>query len=91
MMGQSYALPTKDHRIETLPLDVIKMHVNRFLEFAALNPSTQFNVTRVGCGLAGLDDTDIAPMFKGATPNCLLPHPDKGVDDPLDWRALNGE
>lgn len=32
-----------------------------------------FNVTRIGCGLAGYKDYQIAPMFKNATSNCNLP------------------
>ena len=30
-------------------------------------------VTRIGCGLAGYKDEDMAPFFKDAPYNCLLP------------------
>ena len=33
----------------------------------------RFRVTRVGCGLAGYRDEEIAPMFRDATENCVLP------------------
>lgn len=73
LRGHSYAIPTKDHRIQTLPLDQIARHVADFLAVAAANPERPFVVTRIGCGLAGYDDHEIAPMFAGAPVNCLLP------------------
>jgi hypothetical protein len=70
-LGQSYAIPTKDNKIRTLPLSEIELYINKFLCFAndpfILNRG--YFVTRVGCGLAGYKDSDIAPMFKGAL-NC---------------------
>ncbi|KOX50213.1 hypothetical protein ADL19_19290 [Streptomyces purpurogeneiscleroticus] len=71
--GQSYAIPTKDSRIKPLPLDAIEWHVIRFLQFAAEHPDMQFFVTRIGCGLAGYFDDEIAPFFAGAPDNCQLP------------------
>lgn len=73
MQGQSYAIPTKDHHLRTLPLNQIQYHVNLFIEWARLQPELQFQVTRIGCGLAGYTDKDIAPMFKDAPQNCHLP------------------
>lgn len=73
LQGDSYALPTKDRQIETLPMEEIKKHVDEFKKFAAENPDDEFQVTRVGCGLAGLSDDDIAPLFDGAPDNCILP------------------
>jgi hypothetical protein len=46
--------------------------VYKFLEYAVAHPELIFNVTRVGCGLAGYNDRDIAPMFKGSPSNVLL-------------------
>ncbi len=73
MQGHSYAIPTKDQGLRTLPLPVIKGHVDDFIAWARLNPLFTFNVTRIGCGLAGYQDSDIAPMFALAPPNCVLP------------------
>ena len=73
LQGSSYALPTKDERIRTLPLDAVRKGVERFLAFARSRPELTFFVTRVGCGLAGYTDTDIGPMFVGAPDNCELP------------------
>ena len=68
--GLSYALPTKDEKIRTLPRSVIKRYVDLFLAFAKNHPELTFKVTQVGCGLAGYDAQDIAPMFRGAPSNC---------------------
>ena len=73
LSGQSYAIPTKDERLRTRPLPAIRESVERFMKFAADHPEMTFQVTRVGCGLAGYRDEDIAPMFAGAPGNCLLP------------------
>lgn len=71
--GMAYAIPTKDERIRTLPLSRIKESVLEFLDYARQHPEEQFIVTRVGCGLAGYTNDQIAPMFKGIPDNCLIP------------------
>lgn len=68
--GQSYAIPTKNSRLETLSLDVIQQEINEFIAYARANPTTKFFVTRVGCGYAGLSDCVMAEMFIGAPANC---------------------
>ena len=73
LQGRSYAIPTKDHFLKTLPLDIIYGHVLKFLQFAGDHPELTFQVTRIGCGLAGYTDAQISPMFIGAPTNCLLP------------------
>lgn len=73
LQGDSYAIPTKDAHIKTLPLDRIKEYVQEFLLFADSHPQFMFNVTRIGCGLAGYKDKDISPMFNDAPYNCILP------------------
>ena len=73
LCGHSYALPTKDRKIRTLPLEEIEKSVKKFFECAASLPNRKFYVTRVGCGLAGYRDDQIAPMFKDAPSNCYFP------------------
>jgi hypothetical protein len=68
--GQSFAIPTKDVDIVTLPLDRIKDYVTGFLAYARGHRKLEFQVTCIGCGLAGLSHKDIAPMFVGAPKNC---------------------
>lgn len=71
--GRSYAIPTKDHGLRVLPLDVIRSHVRTFLEYARCNPRHTFNVVKIGCGLAGYRENQIAPMFFGSPSNVNLP------------------
>lgn len=71
--GNSYAIPTKDEFIQTLPLFRIKEYVDDFLTYAKSHPDLTFNVTRIGCGLAGYTDSQIAPLFKHVPINCNLP------------------
>lgn len=73
IQGNSYAIPTKDLQIRTLGLDIIAEHVDEFIAFAKAHPELTFDVTRIGCGLAGYQDYQIAPMFQGAPNNCNLP------------------
>lgn len=72
LQGDSYGIPTKDHRIHTLSIREITLYVDQFLEFARTHPAMTFNVTRIGCGLAGYTDGHIAPLFKAAPSNCVL-------------------
>ena len=71
MSGQSYAIPTMHGGI-----DDIKPYVNVFIEFAKKNPDKFFYVTRVGCGIAGFEDRQIAPLFYKAldVSNICLPY-----------------
>jgi hypothetical protein len=62
--GNSFAIPTKDSLINTLELDVIEFYINRFEDFVIKHPSLDYMITRIGCGLAGYDAEDIAPLFK---------------------------
>ena len=74
LQGSSYAIPTKDQKIKTLPLSEIEKGVQRFLQFAADHPELLFRVTPIGCGLAGYKPTDIAPFFRNHTENITLPN-----------------
>ena len=61
MFGQTYAIPTMHGGV-----DVIKPYVDEFIEFAKAHPDLKFLVTRIGCGIAGFADEEIAPLFKEA-------------------------
>jgi hypothetical protein len=79
LQGSSYAIPTKGHRLETLGLDAIHSHVARFLRFANERRDLVFEVTPIGCGLAGYKPEQIAPMFRAAPQNVILPDEFKAV------------
>lgn len=82
LQGRSFAIPTKDFSLRSLPLDQIEHFVNLFIKFANENPQYHFNLTRIGCGLAGYQDSQIAPMFKNAP---------KNVNKPLNWDCSSEE
>lgn len=72
--GNAYGIPTKDEQLRVFPLPVIQSHVDDFLNYARQQPGTQFEVTPIGCGLAGYRHDEIAPMFLNAPANVLLPN-----------------
>lgn len=73
LQGNSYAIPTKDQQLRTLPISKIYWYVLGFLLFAKDHPELTFNITRIGCGLAGYKDHHIKPLFSTAPANCILP------------------
>jgi hypothetical protein len=77
LQGDSYAIPTRDGRghepMTTLSLGDIRQHVETFLAFADAHPELSFEVTPIGCGLAGYRPRDIGPMFADAPTNVRLP------------------
>ena len=72
IQGNSYGIPTKGETLHTLPLNQIKRYVGYFMQYADNHRSQEFQVTCIGCGLAGLKHEDIAPMFVTAPNNCLF-------------------
>lgn len=56
-------------------VDAIKPYVDEFISFAKLHPEFVFLVTRIGCGIAGFRDEEIAPLFAAAIDieNVILP------------------
>lgn len=70
LQGQAYAIPTMQGGVET-----IKPYVDQFIEFATSHPELTFLVTRIGCGIAGFRDEEIAPLFAAAldVENVILP------------------
>lgn len=71
--GRAYAIPTKDEKLNVLPLQTIAIHVKYFIQYAKLNDDYTFNIVAIGCGLAGYKPSEVAPMFKSAPSNCKLP------------------
>lgn len=70
LQGQSYAIPTMQGGTKT-----IKPYVDEFIAFAKSHPELRFLVTKIGCGIAGFREEDIAPLFLEAVGvgNIVLP------------------
>jgi hypothetical protein len=80
LQGDSWGIPTKDHRLQVLPLEQIALYVAAFLAQAeVLYADRTFTVTAIGCGLAGYTPEQIAPMFRNAPKNVNLPLSFKAV------------
>lgn len=71
--GNAYAIPTKDARLVVRSLRDIGISVDKFIAYAWDHEDLEFTVTRIGCGLAGYREDQIAPLFEGAPYNCILP------------------
>lgn len=70
--GNSYAIPTMSAEIEPLALEKISTYVLDFLVYARTHPDEEFQVTAVGCGIAGFTNEQMAPLFTDAPSNCLF-------------------
>ena len=70
LYGKTYAIPTMYGGV-----DMIKPYVDEFIAFARLHPELKFLVTRIGCGIAGFTDEEMAPLFAEASSvtNIFLP------------------
>ena len=70
MQGQCYAIPTMHGGV-----DAILPYVDEFIQYAKGHPDLTFLVTRIGCGIAGFKDEQMAPLFAAALdlPNVVLP------------------
>lgn len=74
LMGRSYGIATKGVKLDVLPLPKIGEQVSTFLAFARAHPDLKFFVTEIGCGLAGYQPADVAPLFGSSIPgNVILP------------------
>lgn len=83
LQGQSYAIPV-DYGKDVRKDDEVKVAVERFIAFAKEHTELFFFVTRVGCGIAGYHDDEMAQFFKEASELKNVCLPKSFVD------ALNG-
>lgn len=69
--GQTYAIPTMHGGVEE-----IRPYVDEFVKYATENPNLRFLVTRIGCGIAGFSDEEMAPLFENCKnlDNVCLPN-----------------
>ena len=68
--GCTYAIPTMFKSTRA-----IVPYVNDFVDYTRANPHLRFLVTEIGCGIAGFEPKDIAPLFENTIDedNVLLP------------------
>lgn len=75
LQGNSYAIPTMQGGVET-----IKPYVDEFIIFAKNHTDLTFYVTKIGCGIAGFKEEEIAPLFKDALNISNIRLPEDFVD-----------
>ena len=70
LQGQSYGIQTMHGGVNE-----IKPYIDEFIDFAKSHKELKFLVTRIGCGIAGFRDEEMAPLFKDAidVENITLP------------------
>ena len=68
--GRCYAIPTMHGGLES-----IRPYAEKFIAYAKEHPMNRFLLTRVGCGIAGFKDIDMAQLFEDAldVPNIAYP------------------
>ena len=80
--GDAYAIPTKEvycldggkpSGLVTMPIHAIKTYVDQFIDYSDALKCKTFFLTRIGCGLAGYKDEEIAPLFFHAPDHCIFP------------------
>ncbi len=67
MQGQSYGLPTMEG------IEEFRKAAARFVAYAREHPEQEFWLTKVGCGIAGHSEDEVAPMFADAPDNVIKP------------------
>ena len=89
--GRCYAIPTMHGGIED-----IQPYAEKFITYAKVHPMKRFLLTRVGCGIAGFKDSDMAQLFKDAldVPNITYPRqwlPYMAIDYTLGLKTPRGK
>ena len=99
IQGQSYAIPTLDKDMERINLTDLEESVNRFYDYAEANTDKIFYLTKIGCGIAGYDVSDIATVVncRDIPDNVIIPEEFthvqgfKGFDENLKCREFQYE
>lgn len=71
--GQSYAIPTIKRDMHPMHPYSIKRYASDFIDYAKNHPDLTFYLTKVGCGIAGYSEQEIAPLFKDTPENVIKP------------------
>ena len=63
LQGQSYALPTLDENMNKVTPEQLQASLERLAEYARVNSSTTFYLTKIGCGIAGFTEEEMAKII----------------------------
>ena len=96
IQGQSYAIPTLDKNMDRINLTDLEQSICRFYQYAEENPGKVFYMTKIGCGIAGYELSDIATVVncRNIPDNVIIPEEFthipgyKGFDDNMQCRGF---
>ncbi|MFT4021740.1 MAG: hypothetical protein QM666_09515, partial [Acinetobacter sp.] len=71
--GQSYAIPTLNEHLQRVPLSQIQHYIEDFKIYTKNHINSTYFITALGCGQAGYDVADIAPLFQDISTNVIFP------------------
>ena len=99
MQGQSYAIPTLDKNMERINLTDLERSIGRFYDYADEHPDLIFYLTKIGCGIAGYEVSDIATVVncRDIPANVIIPEEFthvpgfKGFDENMQCRGFKYE
>lgn len=73
LTGQTYAFPTLGHRLEKRSMEDLAASRDRLYDTCRAYPQKRFLLTKVGCGLAGYEESAMRELFRGAPGNVVMP------------------
>lgn len=96
IQGQSYAIPTLDNNMDRINLTDLEQSICRFYQYAEENPGKVFYMTKIGCGIAGYELSDIATVVncRNIPDNVIIPEEFthipgyKGFDENMQCRGF---
>ena len=99
IQGQSYAIPTLDKNMERINLTDLEQSIGRFYDYADEHPDLIFYLTKIGCGIAGYEVSDIATVVncRDIPANVIIPEEFthvpgfKGFDENMQCRGFKYE
>ena len=99
IQGQSYAIPTLDKDMKRINLTDLEQSISRFYDYADSHPELTFYLTKIGCGIAGYEESDIATVVncRDIPKNVIIPEEFthipgyKGFDENMQCRGFQYE
>lgn len=73
LSGKAYAFPTLDMDMKPVSNTELKASRLKLYRCANEHPELTFYLTKVGCGIAGMDEVRVKKLFKNAPENVMRP------------------
>ncbi len=92
LTGQAYAFPTLDEHLQSVPLHDLVASRNLLYKTAREHPELIFLMTKVGCGLAGREESEMRALLSRPEEHAdgvIVPYVDRpsNIILPEDWRS----